>query len=193
MPYVTQLKKGSIVIFNNGLWVIVDSLHMTPGNKRGFCRLTIKNLLTGQVLEQKFTSSETLETAYTEYKDLEYSYKDDSGYVFVDTSSYDQITLPKSMISENDSKWLIEGQLYKVIFHEGKPIGLEFSNQIIMEVTETEPFIKGQTAARSYKPAKLSNGATVNVPPFVSIGDKIKVDPSTGDYIERVTETGGAK
>lgn len=187
MIEVTKLRKGQIVVIDGDLWLITDTLHVTKGNLRGFVRLTMRNTKTGQTLDQKFASSDQLEVAHMDYRELEYSYKDDTSYVFMNTETYDQITLPHSMVPADDAKWLVEGQTYKIVFYEGRPVSLELTNNITLEVVETEPYIKGQTAAKSSKPAKLANGVTIGVPPFISAGDKIKVNPQTREYIERAS------
>ena len=180
----TDLRKGTAIVYEGALYRVLDFEHRTPGNKRAFVQTKLRNLLDGTQRVTKFSATEMLERAYIETREMDYLYADAQGSVFMDTETYDQITIPPDVLGAATS-WLTEGMRLLVELHEGRAIGVRLPKGVEAVVAETEPVIKGQTAAKSNKPAKLENGVVIQVPPFIEVGDRIRVDAEEQRYIER--------
>jgi elongation factor P len=171
----SQVRKGMVIVGEGGqLFHVLDRDLNTPGNWRAQLKLKLKNLKTGAITEEKVRP-----------QDMEYIYQEAAGFVFMDTETYDQITLPGDMVDELMLYMKPNTKAY-VTFYEGKPLSLELPATVELEVTETEPAVKGATAAAQYKPATLETGLKITVPPFIGVGEKIKVDTRSGEYLERV-------
>lgn len=186
MIQATQLRPGMVVKFNNELHSVFSMTHRTPGNLRGFVQAKMRNLRTGSMIEHRFASEDRIEKAILEEHEMEYLYDDGEFYYFMNTESYEQIHLTKDFLGDC-VEYLIPQLKVTVVFYEGKPISVEPPQTVDMKVIETEPGIKGATVSNVQKPAKLETGLTVAVPPFVNIGDVIRVNTSEGTYQERVT------
>ena len=181
----TSIRKGSFIMHKGDLWQVVDVTHRTPGNKRGFVQTKLRNLLDGTQREVKFSATQSVEKAHVDVREMEYLYSDGSGAVFMDTESYEQLSIDDEGVG--DAKpWLAEGMRLQIDLLNGDPIGLQLPKTVEATVREAEAVVKGQTAARSSKPATLENGVSIQVPPFIEAGDRIKVDPGELRYIERV-------
>ncbi len=180
----TSLRKGMGIVFEGSLYRVLDFEHRTPGNKRAFVQTKLRNLSDGTQREVKFSSTDSLERAVIQTREMEYLYAEAMGYVFMDTETYDQITIHEGTMQEA-VPWLTEGMRALVEIYEGRPIGVQLPKGVEAVVAETEPVVKGQTASRSSKPARLSNGVVVQVPPFIGVGDRIRVDAEEERYIER--------
>lgn len=180
-----DFKKGLTFLRNNDIYVVVDFLHVKPGKGAAFVRATIKNLKTGSIREETFNPTEKFEKAMIETKDMQYLYNDGELYYFMDTVSYDQIPLNFEQVEEA-IKFIKENDVAIMKFHDGKPFQVEAPNFVELEVTEADPGVKGNTATGATKPATLETGAIVQVPLFVNVGDVIKVDTRTGEYLSRV-------
>lgn len=185
MIQATQLRPGMIIIYENDLFRVTAIHHLTPGNKRGFMQTKMKNLKTGIGTEKKFRSEDRLEQATLDTRPMQYLYAEGDLHTFMDTQNYEQLSLPAEEIGDL-LKYLLSNQIVEIEFFDGKPVGINLPSTVDLEVVETEPSFKGATASASYKPAKLETGVTVQVPPFVQVGDKIRVDPSEGTYLERI-------
>ena len=181
----TQLRKGTTIVFEGVPFRVLDFEHRTPGNKRGFVQAKLRNLLDGTQREVKFAAGDFLERAVIDTREMDYLYEDGSGAVFMDAENYEQVTLGEQLLGDAKA-WLSEGMRILVEMLDGNPIGLQLPKTIEMTIAETEAVVKGQTAARSNKPATLENGVAVQVPPFINAGDRIKVDPAENRYVERV-------
>ena len=179
------LRRGTTIIHDGVPFRVLTFEHRTPGNKRAFVQAKLRNLLDGTQREIKFSSTEMLERAVVETREMDFLYADASGCVFMDVESYEQLTIEKDELGSAVS-WLSEGMRIYVETLDGSPIGVELPKVIEVTVEETEPVVRGQTASRSSKPARLENGTTVQVPPFIDAGDRIRVDPTEERYIERV-------
>jgi elongation factor P len=164
---------------------VMEFEHRTPGNLPAFVQVTLRNLVDGRQRQVKFMASEVVERAHIDTRAMDYLYQDGDGYVFMDVENYEQITIPGDFLGDL-AAWLVDGMRVEVQLLDGQPIGLELPKTVEIEVVEAEPVVKGQTAAKSNKPAKLANGVMVQVPPFVKAGDRIRVDPAERRYIERV-------
>lgn len=185
MINATQLRAGMIIIYDGDLYRVTLVNHLTPGNKRGFMQTKMKNLRTGLGTERKFRSEDRIDRATLETRAMQYLYGEGDLHTFMDTESYEQISLHAEEIGDI-LFYLLPNQVVEIEFFEGKPVGINPPPTVELEVVETEPALKGATAVASYKPAKLETGVTIQVPPFVQIGDHVRVDPSDGMYLERV-------
>jgi len=166
------------------LYYCVDRELRTPGNLPSKLTLKLKNLKTGFVVNERVHPEDKIEQAYLDKREMEYSYKDNDGYVFVDTETYDQITLGEDMVGDQMG-YLKENNKIVVTMFEGKALSIELPATVELVVKETEPALKGATAAAQYKPATLETGIKINVPPFIEIGERIQVDTRDGKYLGR--------
>jgi elongation factor P len=182
---ITSLRVGMKVELEGNLYQVVSAHHVSPGNKRAFVRARIKNLKTGQLLERTVREGNDFKLPDCEEKEMQYLYHDSSGFHFMDTSSYDQTFLTDDQVGENKN-FLQENSKVQLLYHNDVLIGLELQNFVEMTIKETDPGFKGDTASSTGKPAVIETGAVVNVPLFINVGDKIKIDTRTGEYLERV-------
>jgi elongation factor P len=180
----TELRKGTAIVLDGVLYRVLTFEHRTPGNKRGFVQTKLRNLIDGTQRQVKFGATDMVERAHVETREMEFLYSDGTGYVFMDTETYEQSTLQQEVLGGTE-KWLTEGMRALVEMYAGNPIGVQLPKGVDAVVAETEPVVKGQTAAKSNKPAKLENGVVIQVPPFIEAGEKIRVDPYEDRYIER--------
>ena len=181
----SQVRKGMVIVGEDGqLYTVVDRDLNTPGNWRAILNLKLKNLKTGAVTPKRFRPEDKVELAYLDKRPMQYLYKEGSDYVFMDKETYDQIILNQELAGEL-ILYLKENEDAQVTFYEGKPISLELPATVELKVVETEPSVKGATAAAQYKPATLETGLKVTVPPFIGIGEVIQVDTRTGEYLSR--------
>jgi elongation factor P len=185
MINATQLRAGMIIVYEGNLYRVTSVRHLTPGNKRGFVQTKLRNLRTGLGTEYKFRSEDRVERATLETRTMQYLYGDADIHTFMDTESYEQISLSAEEIGEFLS-YLLPNQIVEIEFFEARPLGISPPSSVELGVTETEPTLKGATASASYKPAKLETGITIHVPPFIRVGDRIRVDTAEGKYLERV-------
>ncbi|MBX7247263.1 MAG: elongation factor P [Candidatus Sumerlaeaceae bacterium] len=181
----SSIRKGNIIVHNGDPHQVMEFQHRTPGNLRAFVQARLRNLKNGNSYEVRFSSTETLEQATLEHCDMEFLYKDDNLYHFMNSENYEQVALNEDSLGDS-AKYMTPGMKAKISFYEGQPIGIELPATIELEVVETEPELRGATASNSPKPAKLENGVTVMVPPFVKQGDRVRINPSEDKYLERV-------
>lgn len=179
-----EIRPGNVISHKGSLWVAVKLQHVKPGKGGAFAQIELKNILDGSKLNERFRSSETVERVRLEQKEHQFLYAQGDMLVFMDLQSYEQIELPQDFIGER-SAFLQDGMQVVVESHEGKPLGVSLPDQVTLEISETEPTVKGQTAASSYKPAILENGVRVMVPPFIEVGEKVVVDTSEVTYVKR--------
>jgi len=185
MIQATQLRPGMIIIYEGDLYRVTAIHHLTPGNKRGFMQTKMKSLKTGVGTEKKFRSEDRLEQAALDTRKMQYLYAEGDLHTFMDTDNYEQMSLPAEEIGDL-LKYLLSNQVVEMEFFDGLPVGISPPSTVDLEVIDTEPSMKGATASASYKPAKLETGVTILVPPFVQVGDRVRVDPSEGTYLERI-------
>ncbi len=185
MIQATQLRPGMIILYENDLFRVTAIHHLTPGNKRGFMQTKMKNLKSGIGTEKKFRSEDRLEQAMLDSRAMQYLYAEGDLHTFMDTQNYEQTSLPAEEIGDL-LQYLLPNQVVEIQLYDGRPVGISLPSTVDLEVVETEPSFKGATASASYKPAKLETGVTVQVPPFIQVGDKVRVDPSEGTYLERI-------
>jgi elongation factor P len=176
---------GSVLRYNGELCVVVEWQHRTPGNLRAFYQGRMRNIKTGKIVENRFRSGEEVELARVEYRMLQYLYNDNDSLVCMDNSSFEQIPIPQEMFGDS-FKFMKEGMEVKVSFEGDLPIVAEPPTFVELQITYTEPGMKGDTATNTLKHATVETGAIINVPLFVNEGEKVKIDTRTGDYVERV-------
>jgi elongation factor P len=179
-----DIRNGMVILFNGDLCKVMEFRHHTPGNLRAMVQAKLRNLRTGNQFEHRFRSGDAIEPAFIETHEMEYMYSDGQAHHFMNTENYEQIEMSDEELGGSAS-WLSAGLKIQVQFYENKPIGVELPKTITAKIVETEPMVKGSTASASYKPAKLENGITVQVPPFITEGERIVVDPAENRYIER--------
>jgi len=182
-----EFRNGITIEIDGGLFVITDFQHVKPGKGAAFVRSTLKNMETGAVLEQTFRPTEKMPRAHIDRRDLQYLYTDGSLYFFMDNESFEQIEVNASDIGDA-MVYVKENETVKILQHNGRIFGVEPPTFVELEITETEPGHKGDTAQGATKPATVETGAMVKVPLFVNIGDVIKIDTRTGEYLGRVRE-----
>lgn len=185
MISTNDLRTGVTVEIDGDVYMVVDFQHVKPGKGAAFVRTKIKNIKTGQVFERTFRAGEKLNRAIIERKTLQYLYSEGDIYHFMDTQTFEQIAINKDQIGESIN-YLKENIEVMVMFYEGISIGIEMPTFVELEVSQTEPGFKGDTATGGSKPATLETGAIVQVPLFINIGDIIRVDTRTGEYLSRV-------
>ncbi len=184
MVQATQLRPGMIVKFKGDLHSVFKTEHRTPGNKRGFVQTRMRNLRTGAMIDEKFSSTDFIERAFLEEKEMEFLYEDGGVYHFMNTDDYSQVELSGELLGDA-VKYLIPELTVTVEFYEGKPVSVSLPATVDLTVVETEPSIKGATVSNVTKPATLETGLVVQVPPFIAQGEKIRVNTAEGTYQER--------
>ena len=184
MIQATQLKRGMCIKHNGDLYRIVEAQHKTPGHLRGLVQAKIRNLKTGSISDHRFRSVDMVERAILDETEMEFLYQDGDMYHFMNNETYEQIGLSDEVLGDA-VPFLIPNIKLKIEMYEGRPVGIELPLNVTMKVVETEPAIKGATVSNQNKPAKMETGLIVNVPPFISEGDNIRVDTATGAYVER--------
>ncbi len=184
MISATQLRPGMVIKFNNELYSVFSVNHRTPGNLRGFVQAKMRSLRSGTMTEHRFSSEDRVEKAMLEERQMEYLYDDGEYYYFMNTETYEQMHLMKDLLGDA-TQYLISQLKITVEFYEGKPIGVELPATVDLTVVETEPGLKGATVSNVTKPAKTETGLVVQVPPFITEGEKIRVNTAEGTYQER--------
>jgi elongation factor P len=183
----TDIRKGLKIQIDGVPYAVVEHQFVKPGKGQSFTRCRIKNLMTGNVIERTWKSGESVELADVETRKLTFSWDEGDSLVFMDTSTGDQLHVMKDKVGD-ETRFLSEGLDCEVTIFNGNAIGIDLPASVVLQITASEPGIKGDTASGATKPATLSTGATVNVPLFVKEGEWVKVDTRTGDYLERVNK-----
>ena len=184
MIQATQMRPGMVIVFNKELYSIFSVNHRTPGNLRGFVQVRMRNLRSGSMIEHRFSSEDKVERAVLDEQKMEYLYDDGEYYYFMNTETYEQMHLTKEILGDGVN-YLIPQLHVHVEFYDGKPISVELPATVDMTVVETEPGIKGASVSNVTKPAKTETGLVVQVPPFITEGEKIRVNTAEGTYQER--------
>ena len=179
-----DFRNGVTFDMEGNVYQIVEFQHVKPGKGAAFVRTKIKNVITGAVVEKTFNPSDKFPTAFIERKDMQYLYNDGDLYYFMDLESYEQLPVNQSQLSDN-FKFVKENMEVKILSYKGNVFGIEPPNFVELEVTETDPGFKGDTATNATKPATLETGAEIKVPLFINQGDMIRIDTRTGEYMER--------
>ena len=179
-----DFRNGVTFEMDGNVLQIIEFQHVKPGKGAAFVRAKVRNVITGSVIERTFNPSEKFPTAFVERKDMEYSYNDGDLYYFMDSESYELIPINESELSDN-FKFVKENMVCKILSYKGKVFGVEPPNFVELQVTQTDPGFKGDTATNTTKPATLETGAEVKVPLFIDEGEMIQVDTRTGEYMSR--------
>jgi elongation factor P len=180
-----DLRKGNIIILDGAPCKVMEFYFNQPGKGGAIVQTRLRNLVTGNSFEHRFRSTESVERAILDQQEMEYLYSDGEMHHFMNTETYEQIAMSDDDLGDA-AKWLMEGLKIQVEFFDGTPIGVELPQSLELTITETEPVLKGATASNSNKPATLENGVTIYVPPFMTQGERIRVNPGEEKYIERV-------
>jgi elongation factor P len=184
MATTNDLKNGLVLNLDGELWTVVEFQHVKPGKGGAFVRTTLKNVLSGKVVDKTFNAGTKVDTATVDKRTMQYLYADGEDYVFMDLETYDQIQVPDGTVGEAANYLLPEAEA-TVAIHEGVPLYLELPTSVVLEVTYTEPGLQGDRSTGGNKPATVETGASVAVPLFIATGEKIKVDTRDGRYLGR--------
>jgi elongation factor P len=180
-----DLKNGLVLNLDGQLWAVVEFQHVKPGKGGAFVRTKLKNVLSGKVVDKTFNAGTKVDTATVDKRDMQYLYKDGDDFVFMDTSTYDQLHVSTATVGEA-AHFLLENQEAMVATHEGTPLYVELPTSVVLEITYTEPGLQGDRSTGGTKPATVETGYEIAVPLFLEAGTKVKVDTRTGDYLGRV-------
>ncbi|MFQ5450028.1 MAG: elongation factor P [Nitrospinaceae bacterium] len=180
-----SIRPGYVIKYNNNLYRVMTAEHRTPGNKRAFLQAKLRNLKDGTQTEVRFRADQEIERAVMEQAEMEYLYNDPSGYCFMNCETYEQMFFEEAFV-EDAKKYLLPNARVQIEFCDGNPIGISFPETVDLQVTETEPPLKGATASGSGKPATLETGLVVTVPQFIEVGERVRVSTTSGEYLERV-------
>ena len=186
MPKISgnEIRPGNILEHAGGLWVAVKTNHVKPGKGGAFAQVELKNLRDGRKLNERFRSEDKVERVRLEQRDMQFLYETDGMLVLMDGETFEQTELPAEILGER-RPFLQDGMTITVEFYETEALNVTLPEKVVCTVEETEPVVKGQTAANSFKPAVLDNGVRTNVPPFIGIGEEIVVSTDSGEYVER--------
>lgn len=179
-----EIKPGNVIEHQGGLWAAVKVNAVKPGKGPAYAQVELKNLEDGRKLNERFRSAETVERVRLEQKDFTYLYAEGDMLVFMDAETYEQVSISRDMIGER-AAFLQDGMAVLVEAHEGRPIGVKLPEHVTLEIVETEPTVKGQTASGSYKPALADNGLRIMVPPYMTSGERVVVNTETMEYVKR--------
>ena len=180
-----EIRPGNVLMHQDTLWVAVKTDHVKPGKGGAFAQVELKNLIDGRKLNERFRAADKVEKVRLEQKDHTFLFASDDMLTFMDAETYEQIELQTGFVGAERAAYLTDGMNVVVEFHEVRPIGISLPQHVTLEIADTEPVVKGQTAANSYKPATLSNGVRSSVPPFVGVGEKVIVATEDGSYVKR--------
>ncbi len=187
MATSNDLRNGMVLLIDGQLWSVVEFQHVKPGKGPAFVRTKLRSVTTGKVVDRTFNAGVKVETANVDRRDMQYLYNDGSGFVFMDLTSYDQITLDDAVVADAKN-FLLENQNAVVALHEGNALYVELPASVVLEITYTEPGLQGDRSTGGTKPATLETGYQIQVPLFIENNTKVKVDTRTGDYLGRVTD-----
>jgi elongation factor P len=189
MPKViaSSLRKGNVVDMDGRLYVVITAENIHPGKGTPVTQLDLRRISDGVKVSERFRTTEQVERAYVEDREHTFLFEDGDGYTFMNPETYDQVTVTKDIMGDS-AAYLQEGMPVMLSLHNGVPIALELPQRVILEITETEPTMKGQTASSSYKPAMLSNGVRTMVPPHISAGTRVVIMTADGSYVERAKD-----
>ncbi|MFD6952429.1 elongation factor P [Nocardiopsis sp. TSRI0078] len=186
MATTNDIKNGTTLRLENGvLWNVLEFQHVKPGKGGAFVRTKLKNVLTGKIVDKTFNAGAKVEFANVDRREMEYLYNDGESFIFMDTQTYDQIPVSDTVVGDARN-FLLENTRATVATHEGNPLYIELPAAVELEITQTDPGVQGDRSTGGTKPATVQTGATIQVPLFITTGERIKVDTRTGDYLGRV-------
>ena len=184
MATTNDLKNGMVLVLEGQLWSVVEFQHVKPGKGPAFVRTKLKNVLSGKTVEKTFNAGLKVETATVDKRDMQFSYLDGDLFVFMDTTTWDQVNVPAETVGDAKD-FMLEGQDVVVAFHDGQVLFVELPASVVLEITFTEPGLQGDRSSGGTKPATLETGREIQVPLFLEQGTKVKVDTRSGDYLGR--------
>ena len=185
MATTTDIKNGAVLKIDGNLWSVVEFQHVKPGKGGAFVRTKLRNITSGKVVDRTFNAGAKIETATVDRSDYQYLYQDGEDYVFMDMKTYDQINVPATVVGDA-ANYMLESQTATIAMNEGNPLYIELPASVVLEITYTEPGLQGDRSTGGTKPATLETGKEIQVPLFITTGEKIKVDTRDGSYISRV-------
>ena len=183
----TEVRKGMIIKYEDSLQYVMNVYHHTPGNLRAMVQTKMRNLRTGSNFEHRFRADDSIDKASMETHELEFLYQGGDTYHFMNLENYDQIELDTEALGDN-APWMVPNMKIIAEYYDGRPIAIELPQYLTFEIVDTSPVMKTATKTSSYKPAKLENGVTVNVPEFIGTGERVRVNPTTGEYLDRAKD-----
>ncbi len=183
----TQIRRGMVIVYEGAPCRIIDFRHHTPGNLRAMVQAKLKNLKNGNNFEHRFRADDSIEKASMETHELEFLYQGGDVYHFMNTENFDQLEMDAEALGDN-AQWMVPNMRIMAEFYEGRPIGITMPGVLTFEIVDTSPVMKTATKTSSFKPAKLENGVTINVPEFIPAGVRVRVNPNTGEYLERAKD-----
>ncbi|MDN3443949.1 elongation factor P [Microbacterium sp. NPDC089320] len=184
MASTADIKNGVVLSIERQLWSVVEFQHVKPGKGGAFVRTKLKNVMSGKVVDKTFNAGAKIEIENVDRRDYTYLYTDGDGYVFMDQTDYDQITVPAATVGDAKN-FLLENQQVTIALNNGNPLYIDLPASVILEITYSEPGVQGDRSSAGTKPATLETGYEIQVPLFVETGTKVKVDTRTGDYLGR--------
>jgi elongation factor P len=187
MASSNDLKNGMVLKIEGQLWAVIEFQHVKPGKGPAFVRTKLRSVISGKVVDKTFNAGAKIETANVDRRDMQYLYNDGSGYVFMDTSDFDQLSVPVEVVGDV-ANFMLENQNATVALHEGSALYVELPPSVVLEITYTEPGLQGDRSTGGSKPATLETGYQIQVPLFIENNTKVKVDTRTGEYLGRVNE-----
>ncbi len=187
MASSNDLKNGMVLKIEGQLWAVIEFQHVKPGKGPAFVRTKLRSVISGKVVDRTFNAGAKIETANVDRRDMQYLYNDGSGYVFMDTSDFDQLSVPAEVVGDV-ANFLLENQNATVALHEGSALYVELPPSVVLEITYTEPGLQGDRSTGGSKPATLETGYQIQVPLFIENNTRVKVDTRTGDYLGRVSD-----
>ncbi len=186
MISTNNLSTGITIVVDGELFTVLEFLHVKPGKGPAFVRTKLRNIRTGSTIERTFRAAEKVEKAHLESREMQYLYRSGVMFTFMDTATYEQTPVNEDTLGDR-VQWLKENEVITIVTYQGEIVGIDLPIHVALEVTQTDPGVRGDTATGGSKPATLETGAVVQVPLFINEGDVIKVDTRTGNYVERVT------
>ena len=187
MATTNDIKNGSVLSIDGQLWNVIEFQHVKPGKGGAFVRTKLKNVMSGKTVDRTFNAGTKIDVATVDRRDFQYLYKDGADFVFMNTSDYDQVTIPAATVG-NAANYMLENQVATIATHDGDALYVELPASVVLEVTYTEPGLQGDRSSAGTKPATLETGHEIQVPLFLETGTRVKVDTRTGDYLGRVTD-----
>ncbi|MEV2274918.1 elongation factor P [Nocardiopsis sp. NPDC049922] len=185
MATTNDIKNGKTLRLDGVLWNVLEFQHVKPGKGGAFVRTKLKNVLTGKIVDRTFNAGAKVEFADVDRRDMEYLYNDGTNFVFMDSTTYEQLEVGSGVVGDN-ANFLLENTKVTVATNEGNPLYIELPAAVEMEITQTDPGVQGDRSTGGTKPATVQTGATIQVPLFITTGERVKVDTRTGDYLGRV-------
>ncbi|GHF08830.1 elongation factor P [Pseudolysinimonas yzui] len=187
MATTNDIKNGSVLNIDGQLWNVIEFQHVKPGKGGAFVRTKMKSIMSGKVVDRTFNAGTKIDFATVDRRDFQYLYKDGDGFVFMDTTDYDQVTVPGPIVGDA-ANFMLENQTVTIATHDGEPLYVELPTSVVLEVTYTEPGLQGDRSSAGTKPATLETGYEIQVPLFLEQGTRVKVDTRDGSYLGRVTD-----